>query len=226
MKFLREDTGAAAQAIATSICDGLFAGKRVLWLASGGSNIAVEAHVMDMVRDHAKGKLHSLAILPMDERYGQPGHVDSNAQKMRDAGFDPGEATWIDVLMHDVPLDQTVSFYDDVASAALANAGIVIGQFGMGDDGHIAGIKPGSPATEQDGSTVAGYEWNDYTRMTLMPAALRQITTAYLLCYGADRKKPLERLKKKELTFKSLPALLLYELPEVYVYNDQLGNKE
>jgi 6-phosphogluconolactonase/glucosamine-6-phosphate isomerase/deaminase len=225
MKFVRESMGVAAQVIAQSICDGLFTHDRVLWLVSGGSNLIIEKDVMDMVRKHANGRLGSLAIMPMDERYGPPGHPDSNIQQLREVGFDPGCAMLVDILLHNTPFDQTISFYSELTATALANAKVVIGQFGMGTDGHVAGIKPGSPAAESDESTVAGYTWSDYKRMTLMPAALRQITFGYLLAYGADKKKMLERLQKKATSFKKLPALFLYELPDVYVYNDQLESE-
>jgi 6-phosphogluconolactonase/glucosamine-6-phosphate isomerase/deaminase len=158
----------------------------------------------------------------MDERYGKPGHADSNTEALRKAGFDPGEATWVDVLMHDAPFDQTVSFYGEVAATALANAAVVIGQFGLGGDGHVAGILPDSPAADADEVTVAGYEWKDYTRMTLTPVALKQVTSAYVLAYGDGKKEALERLRANSETLAALPAKLLYEIPEVYVYNDQL----
>lgn len=223
MKFAREQQGVAERAIATAICDGLFADKRVLWLVSGGSNIAIEKEVMDMVRVHANGRLSKLAVMPIDERYGSSGHKDSNVEQLRQAGFDCGEGMLIDVLIHDLPFDETVSFYNEVASAALANAAVVVGQFGMGSDGHVAGIKPDSPATEIDESTVTGYVWDDYTRMTLSVAALRQVTIGFLVAYGADKKPRLDELKQKELSFAKLPALLLYEIPKVTVFNDQMG---
>jgi len=226
MNFLRDDTGVASRAVAKAICDGLFDNKRVLWLVSGGSNIAAEKVTMDMIRAHASARLDGLAIMPVDERYGHPGHKDSNIQQLREAGFDARGSTLVDVLMHDLPFEQTVSFYNDIVATALANADVVIGQFGMGADGHIAGIKPGSPATEIDESTVAGYEWDDYTRMTLMPVALRQITMGFLLAYGDDKRKSLLGLRRHTAAFAKLPAVLLHELPEVYVYNDQVGNKE
>jgi 6-phosphogluconolactonase/glucosamine-6-phosphate isomerase/deaminase len=225
MKFVRADTGVAERAIAKSICDNLYEGKRVLWLISGGSNVVVEKTVMDMVRDHASERSAGLAVMPIDERYGPPGHADCNVQKLREAGFDPGDATLVDVLVHNQSFDQTVSFYNDVASTALANADVVISQYGMGPDGHVAGIKPGSPATEVDESTVAGYAWEDYMRMTLMPAALRQAAVNFVVAYGADKKKPLEELRKKDMPFTELPAMLLYELSNVKVFNDQMGTR-
>jgi 6-phosphogluconolactonase/glucosamine-6-phosphate isomerase/deaminase len=226
MNFLREDMGMATHAIAKAICDGLFAQKRVLWLVSGGSNTGAEKDIMDMVSRHASPRLGGLAILPIDERFGESGHKDSNIQQLRDAGLNPGAATVVDILIHNLPFEQTVSFYNDVAATALANADIIIGQFGMGADGHIAGIKPNSPATELDDATVAGYEWEDYTRLTLTAAALRQVTVGFLLAYGADKRKALLALRRHTTAFAKLPAVLLSELPEVYVYNDQIGNKE
>lgn len=226
MRFLREDKEKASQAIAKGICDGLFTGERVLWLVSGGSNIAIEKAVMDTVRAHADNRLSGLAILPVDERYGHPGHVDSNIQQLREAGLEPGAATVVDVLLRDLPLEQTVSFYNDAAATALANASVIVGQFGMGADGHIAGIKPDSPATEADESTVIGYTWSDYIRLTLTPSALRQVTIGFLLAYGADKKKKLAALQRNKSSLKTLPAELLYELPDVTIYNDQIESED
>jgi 6-phosphogluconolactonase/glucosamine-6-phosphate isomerase/deaminase len=222
MQFLREDQGVAVDAIATRIVNELQAGKRVLWLVSGGSNVGLQVQIMQMVRDQASEHLGGLAILPMDERYGKPGHANSNTEAMRAAGFDPAEATWVDVLMHDVPFDQTIDFYNEVAATALANATVVIGQFGLGPDGHVAGVLPGSPAATADEVTVAGYEWTDYTRLTLTPTALARIQIAYVPTYGDNKKDALQRLRANTETLSQLPAKLLYEIPEVYVYNDQL----
>ena len=88
------------RAIAVRIGDDLTQGKRVLWLVSGGSNIAAEVAVMQMLTAQSKDKLQNLAILPMDERYGPQGHKDSNTEQLRAAGFSVGVAAWVDVLMH------------------------------------------------------------------------------------------------------------------------------
>jgi 6-phosphogluconolactonase/glucosamine-6-phosphate isomerase/deaminase len=223
MQFLRENQGEAAKAITKRIRQELEAGKRVLWLVSGGSNVAPAVTIMAGLQETCAAKLDQLAVLPMDERYGKRGHADSNTQQLRAAGFDPSSATWIDVLEHDVPFDQTISFYNDVAATALASAHIVVGQFGIGDNTHIAGIQPDSPAAMADETTVAGYEWDDYERLTLTPVALKHITVAYVLAYGANKKIALQRLQKHAEPLSKLPAVLLYELPEVYVYNDLLG---
>jgi len=56
--------------------------------------------------------------------------------------------------------------------------------------------------------------------------ALKQINFAYVPTYGDNKKEALERLQKNTEPLSKLPAKLLYEIPEVYVYNDQLANKE
>lgn len=222
MQFLREDQHSAVQAIAARLCDELFMGKRVLWLVSGGSNVGAEVEVMNALRTHARERLHGLAILPMDERYGKPGHEKSNVGQLMTAGFDTEKATLIDVLMHDLPFEQTVSFYNEVAAAALAGADTIIGQFGLGDDGHTAGLLPHSPATELDEATVVGYEWKDYTRMTLSARALEQTTAAYVLAYGDNKKEALGRLQRNDESFADLPSSVLYRISDVRIYNDQI----
>jgi 6-phosphogluconolactonase/glucosamine-6-phosphate isomerase/deaminase len=225
MKFLRENQGAAVEAIAMRLGKELDAGKRVLWLVSGGSNIAAEVEIMAIIREQYRDRLDQLAIMPMDERYGQKGHAGSNTQQLREAGFDSGGATWVDVLEHNVSFEQTVDFYNDIATTALTNATTIVGQFGMGDNGHIAGIQPGSPAVTADETTVAGFEWSDYPRLTLTPSALKSITVAYLLAYGTGKKDVLSQLQQCEGDVSDFPGLLLYDVPEVYVYNDQIESE-
>jgi 6-phosphogluconolactonase/glucosamine-6-phosphate isomerase/deaminase len=180
---------------------------------------------MKLVSDGAGEKLAALAILPTDERYGPPGHKDSNAEQLREAGFEPGEATWVDVLVHNVPLEQTIRFYNDIAATALASATAIIAQFGIGPDGHIAGILPDSPATEAGTATATGYETPEFTRITLTPLALKQVHTAYALAYGDSKKEALKRLQKNKESLAELPSGLLYGIPEAYVYNDQIESE-
>jgi 6-phosphogluconolactonase/glucosamine-6-phosphate isomerase/deaminase len=225
MKFITGDKTVAVHAIAKHIIDSLAAGKRVLWLVSGGSNVQLEVEIMTLVRKDAKDFLTSLTIMPMDERYGVPDHQDSNTQALRAAGFNPGKAVWLDILARDMPLQEAVTFYTETAAAAFANAQTVIGQFGMGEDGHVAGILPGSPACDNDASTIAGYEWSDYQRLTLTPDALRQVNVAFVVAFGSSKKKALQRLQKNNEPLSRLPAQLLYDIPDAYIYNDSIESE-
>jgi 6-phosphogluconolactonase/glucosamine-6-phosphate isomerase/deaminase len=119
-----------------------------------------------------------------------------------------------------LPFAETVAAYSQQVTSALTAAGTIIGQFGLGNDGHTAGILPGSPAVHTIEPAVIGYEWTDYTRMTLTPTALARLSSAYVLALGNGKEQALERLKKNNEPVDELPAVLLYEIPEVYVYNN------
>ncbi len=224
MQFLREDKAAAIEAITLRLQSELAAKKRVLWLVCGGSNIEAEAAVMKRLNAESADLLGGLAILPTDERFGPVGHADSNYRQLQQAGFEPGTATWVDVLLHDVPLAETVSFYNDVAATAFANASVIIGVFGMGANAHIAGMQPGSPAVAAGYPSVVGYPWEDFTRLTLTAEKLKHIQTAYVLVYG-DKHEALVRLQRNEEDFEQMPAKVLYDIPEVYIYNETVESK-
>jgi 6-phosphogluconolactonase/glucosamine-6-phosphate isomerase/deaminase len=226
MEVVEEQQSVAVQAVAARISDELRRGQRVLWLVSGGSNVTAEVAIMEAVRKQAADRLAGLAILPMDERFGGLDHEHSNSHALRAAGFNPDSAVWVDVLVHNANFEQTVSFYNEVASTLLANAGVVISQFGLGADGHVAGILPHSPSVDADEVTVAGYEWADYARMTLTPTALKQTSVAFVLAYGSIKQRALERVARRTEPLDDLPAALLYDIPEVYIYTDTEMNKE
>ena len=226
MVFVDSTQKAAVMTMSAAISEGLQSQHKVLWLTSGGSNVPVEVAIMRNLRNSVSKDLPLLTIVPMDERYGGAGHADSNTEALRQAGFDVGLATWLDVLANNLPFADTVVHYDAAVQNALSHADLVVGQFGIGSDGHIAGILPESPACRAGSATVMGYEWSDYTRMTMTAAALKRITLGYVVAFGDAKRDALERLQKNEESFEQLPACLLYELPEVYVYNDQLEQKE
>lgn len=181
---------------------------------------------MQLVAKQAPDNLASLLILPMDERYGPADHEDSNYRQMREAGFEPHEAMWIDVLSRNEPLQETVTYYSELVRAAFAAADTIVGVFGLGTDGHTAGVLPDSPAVNETVSSVVGYDSPPFIRLTLTPQELVKTSVAYVLAYGETKKEPLERLRANKEPIEKLPAKLHYDIPEVYVYNDQLGGKK
>ena len=175
---------------------------------------------MKHLRDDASDWLGKLTILPVDERYGEYGHENSNSTQMRAAGFEPGDATWHDVLKKNLPMPETVSYYAELAENAFATTATVVATLGMGPDAHTAGILPGSPAVTDTTSTVVGYSWSDHERMTLGIPMLLKIDSAFLLAYGEAKKEALERLRKNKEPVEELPAKILYDITDVTVYND------
>ena len=226
MKFVAGTPKSAATAVAKQLDAELKAGKRVIWLVCGGSNIAAEVDIMTQLQKTSADTLANLLILPMDERYGSPGHADSNYKQMKDAGFEPGAALWVDVLSQDQPLAETINYYGAMTETAFASADYILGVFGLGTDGHTAGVLPHTPATATDAKAVVGYDSPPYTRLTLAPHLLIQTSAAYVLAYGPTKKVPLERLQHNNEPREALPSELFYDIADVYVYNDAITTEE
>jgi 6-phosphogluconolactonase/glucosamine-6-phosphate isomerase/deaminase len=194
-------------------------GERVLWLVTGGSNIAVSCEVMKALPTE---QTKNLAIFLTDERYGAVGHLDSNAKQLIDAGFQTKEAVFVPTLMPGFSLEETRERYAEASKRAFEHANVVIAQIGIGLDGHIAGILPHSPAVEADG-WVTAYETPIYNRVTLTFDALKHISVVYATAFGEERRETLKQLHDEVVPLADQPAQFLKSLPEAYVFNDQIG---
>lgn len=220
MKFVRignisEGVGPLREQLSHDLADA----KHILWLVSGGSNIPLSVAVMAQLPDELT---RGLSIMLADERFGPVGHADSNAQQLMQAGFLTKQANFIPVLKPNLSLSDTCKLYGEDFSQAVRAADIVIGQFGMGTDGHIAGILPGSAAVSSGDMTIS-YAASDYTRLTLTPKALQKLTVAYVFAFGHDKLTALEKLESQTLSLDVQPAQLIKQIPGAYVYNDQIG---
>ena len=80
-----KDIEEVADFVASSINKQLELGKNVLWFATGGSSIKVQSKVASKIKEDHKGKL---VITLTDERFGAPGHSDSNWFQLKELGFD------------------------------------------------------------------------------------------------------------------------------------------
>lgn len=221
MQFIQTaDRGLAAAALRTRLENELGTGRKVLWLVSGGSNIAISVAIMYVLTD---ALTRNLTVMLIDERYGPVGHDDSNMQGLKVAGFDAKHAKIVDILEDSNDLEATRSAYDERARLAFSEAEIIIGQLGIGNDGHIAGILPQSPATESV-EFVAAYTTEIYDRLTLTSHALKRLAAAYVYAFGADKPATLRALRDDMLPYAQQPAQILKELPEVYIFNDEIGD--
>lgn len=198
----------------------LSAGKRLLWLVTGGSNIAASVKIMDSIADELS---RHLTILLADERYGPPGHADSNWVQLMDSGFQGKHASMLPVLHAGDSFEQAATRYNQLAGQALDEAEIIIAQIGIGPDGHIAGILPNSPAAHEAEALISAYDSPPYQRLTMTFPALQRITADYSFAFGESKRQALTSLEEEELDPVDQPAQILKHLPEAYVYNDQIG---
>jgi 6-phosphogluconolactonase/glucosamine-6-phosphate isomerase/deaminase len=220
LRFYHANDGLAASAsLAQRLLAALEAGQRTLWLVPGGSNITLSVNVLSSIPSTLQ---QNLTVMQTDERYGEFDHADSNWRQLREAGFVAENAGLIPVLTPaNQDLQATTASYAQALAAELAATEVVIGQFGIGADGHIAGIKPRSPASASP-ELVCGYQAEDFARITLAPLALQNIHAAYALVFGGDKKSALEKLRDQDLPLTDQPAQILKQMPESYVYTDQI----
>lgn len=199
----------------------LAGGQRVLWLTSGGSNVPSTVQIMNNIPPELKSKL---TVMPVDERYGEPGHDASNWQHLLDAGFEAGQATLLPALEAGLDFQATQAHYEQQAGQAFKDNQLVIAQLGIGGDGHIAGILPDSEAANETGQLVAAYQSTPFARLTLTFTALRRVTAAYAFAFGNTKHEALTSLQAQSIELAKQPAQILKQMPEAYVYSDQVGD--
>ena len=195
-------------------------GQKVLWLMSGGSNIVITADILRQLHG-----TQNLTLAQVDERYGPVGHPDSNWQQLLDSGAPLDGVTLVPILHN--PLDsmhQAAADYEAKLQKLLKTADISIAQLGMGTDGHIAGILPGTESVQAAG-LVTSYQTEQFDRITLTFNGLDQVQELWLFAYGQDKKPRLEALQNQDLSLSEQPAQYLKRHPRVVVYNDSIeGN--
>ena len=196
--------------------------KKVLWLVSGGSNVTP---TIQIIKNIPESLTANLTIMLADERYGEVGHKDSNWALLLDAGLAGNGAHILPVLHEGLNLEETSSAYNKTAGEALASNDFILALLGIGSDGHIAGILPGSVATEGQDQLVIGYQSQPFQRITLTFEALRKVDADYSLCFGDSKKEALLALRDQDLSLDEQPAQILKQLPESYIYTDQLREK-
>lgn len=219
MQCMSEGPGPAVTALADTILGALEKGE-ALWLVCGGSNIPYAVEAMRIIRERSGGTLGRLTVALTDERYGPVGHADSNWQQLLDAGFDMSGIVAIPVLT-DASLAETVETYEKGIGELFGRAHI-IAQFGIGADGHIAGVLPHTIGVSSD-ALVCGYEAGPYTRVTLTLSAIERINAAYAFAFGAGKHDVLARLQNEDVPLTDMPAQVLKRIPEAYLYSDQIA---
>lgn len=221
MKFVRvHELSDGLEPLRDRLLNDLRDGLEVLWLATGGSSMPLSVAVMAQLPDQLTERL---TIMLTDERYGEVGHSDSNAHQMDELGFLPKQATVLPVLREGLSLVETCQQYAADFQSQAKSADSIIGMFGMGADGHIAGCLPGTPAVSS-ADLAAGYTTETFTRVTLTPKAIQQVNVAYLFAFGEAKRSALERLRSESLSLDVQPVQILKQLPEAYIYNDQIGD--
>ncbi len=209
-------SAAAAETIAKRIDELLLGNESVLWLVSGGSNIAIEREVLRKITF----PLGNLTIALVDERFGKPGHKDSNWQKLLDADFFIQGPVYVPALIEEAStLDEATAWYNFTLEKLISLHEYVFAQLGIGVDGHIAGILPESSATKST-RYVHGYVAKDFDRLTATFMALKCVDEVALVAYGHSKQRQLERLKDPSITPFVQPMQIIKDIRSVNIYTD------
>jgi 6-phosphogluconolactonase/glucosamine-6-phosphate isomerase/deaminase len=218
MQFIHSpDPQDGIKSLAEIIITELNNGKKVLWLIPGGSNIPITVDVMNIIHQTVgPDQLSNLSITLTDERYGPKNHPDSNWKQFIDAGLNITGIRAYPVL-NDKSFPETIIQYGNMTEKLIKESDIIVGQFGMGSDGHIAGILPHTVAVSETNPT-SGYESGKFKRITLTFPVLKQIDIAYLFVSEAGKKNAIENLKKDNISPDDQPAQILKEIKSSNVY--------
>ncbi len=196
--------------------------QKIIWLVPGGSNIKLAAKVFSRLNEK---ELSQLLLVLTDERYGKPGHYESNDFQLEQAGIDFSKVTHYPVLNYDLSLEDTTKKYAEVLEYVFSQADYIIGQFGIGPDGHTAGILPGSEATTINDKLAIGYKSNEFTRITMTFSAIKRVNKALVFVFGENKLEALKNLKDKVLPLGIEPAQIFKQLKDAYIINDMIGDK-
>ena len=207
-------------------------GKSLL-LLSGGSAGKEVAPLLTQRFSTIK-HLNNLTIGLVDERFGPPGHADSNMLVIKESGLaeiverNRGTVMW-PLQSDSMTKDTVVKAYNSQITRRFGSCnGRTLGVFGIGEDGHTAGIKPLPKETfnsifTDSPALVTGYRAKDYERITLTPLGINQITMAVIFAIGEKKQAVLEKLvgptKCNEHEF---PAGIFRKHKNVHVFTDQL----
>lgn len=218
MKRIPGDATRAGALLSGRIVSELRAGKSVLWLVPGGSNIPIAVSALKLIKSACKSHLSRLYVTLTDERFGPVGHADSNWKQLVDAGFDIARPQAVPVLRGVGPED-TARTFEENFKRLKGEVDVIIGQFGIGDDCHIAGILPESEAVRSKKLVVA-YDTPKFLRVTLTLEAFKAIDAAYAFAFGASKRDAIDSLQEKKGSIDEKPGLILREIKESYLVSD------
>lgn len=188
--------------------------QRLLWLVPGGSAARIASLVSNRLKRPA-----NLVVSLTDERFGPIGHEASNWRLLIAEGFN-FPANSYPVLVNK-SLKETVKAFSGFLAKIKKQQLYTAALFGMGADGHIAGILPGSLAVASRQMAI-GYQGQDYTRLTVSGVFASDLDEAFIYAYGPAKHTQIERLSTN-ISPDEQPVQLLKHIPRVHFFNDRHG---
>lgn len=207
----------AVDEAAKKLTDALDHSVKTLLLLSGGSSLRVAKAALSKLTPDQK-KL--ITIAQIDERFGKPGHKDSNWNGVEDAvgGFND-YAGAVNILQGSETIEEDAAYYNAMLRTLLGQNVLTVGLFGVGADGHIAGILSGDQADflkYTDGRLVVNFEGSDFPRITTTSALMNRLDEAVVFACGPEKNKAIMDLKK-DIPASEHPAQLIKKVSQAWV---------
>jgi len=221
----------AADFIASSILKQLNLGKQVLFFVTGGSSIAVGVKVSELLKNETNQNLiKNLTIMMTDERYGPLNHKDSNWYQLIQQGFSLPQAKLIPILDGNDRTSTTEKFNANLHQELMTakETKYKIGLFGIGADGHTAGILPKSKAVSdavKSEDLACGYDTPTFSRITVTPEVIEELDEVVVWVQGENKWNVLESLEK-DIPIIKQPAQILKRVPLLTIFTDYKINQE
>ena len=209
-----KETEEVADFLANAINRELELGKNVLWFATGGSSIPVQVLASKKINREFSNKL---TITLTDERYGSVGHKDSNLSKMLELGFEIPGAKLIPFL-NDEGFIETAKNLSQTLNEEIKKADYKIGMFGIGEDGHTAGILPYSDAIKTS-DLICAYKTPIFDRITITPQVISILDEAIVYGMGENKWPILEKLQE-DISLGEDPSQILKKVPLLTIFTD------
>jgi 6-phosphogluconolactonase/glucosamine-6-phosphate isomerase/deaminase len=210
----------AADYLANELATPVSQGKEVLWLVSGGSSVAVAINAAQLLN---VAQTKHITVAQIDERMVSTGSKQENWQQLLNSGFNPADFKQaVSMLSTGSQPEEIAKNYGRLLQQLIGQSGAVIGLFGIGENGHTAGIMPAANAAEFDSfkgpELVASYRADDFTRITITEACIKQMTSIVAYACGEKKRSVVEQLNM-DLPVHAQPAQLLKSVAAAVVFN-------
>ncbi len=229
-----QSADAVRESLAQRLVSKLKSNCPVLFMVSGGSTAPVAAAVCADVarefRDRSKILKLLMSVTLADERYGTVGHPDSNWRLLLECGLEPELFASFPILGEGSGTnggeDADARAFGDMLADAAARRGhdalYIAALLGIGEDGHTAGILPGSPAaaiSPEDPTYAVAYRSAIFNRITITPAFFRHMDLAVAYATGTNKRAAIDALRSEGPATEP-PARLLSLARESVLYTD------
>ena len=188
---------------------------RVLLFVSGGSAIPFEVFISNKI---SKLYINNLTVTLIDERYVPVDNSDSNWFNLKKEGFNTENIKFIPYLTGK-DFNTTTKEIEKILKKEINNSDYKIGIFGIGIDGHTAGILPHTLAVSSK-DYVCAYETELYNRITITPFAVEKFDQAIVYAVGKSKWPILEKLENDTLSIDEQPAQVLKKVPLLTIFTD------